>query len=316
MKVSYALRMTTLIFRRLAILLFTMTQFVSTEAAPMKDGTSFPIWPEGVPGAKDIGPENWEEGRVANVSEPTLQYFAPAIDRPNRTAIIVIPGGGYVRLSYEREGIQYARSLGTMGVTTFVLKHRMQEFGHPAPLQDVLRAIRLVRSRAAEFGIDAQRIGVMGSSAGGHLTATAGTLFDHPAGRTGGALDRVSARPDFMILLYPVITMEDPAAHAGSRRALLGADPTPENLQLMSLEKQVTAGTPPTLLIHTQADRSVPVDNAILFFQALTRAGVPAELYAFEKGEHGMGMRAGLGTASDWPKRMEEWLKKRDLLAD
>lgn len=274
-----------------------------------------PLWPEGVPGARDIGPERLGEGgRISNVSEPTLTVYGPAVDRPNGTAVIVCPGGGYTIVSNEREGVQYANWLGTLGVTTFVLKYRMQEFGHPAPLQDVLRAVRIVRSRAIEFKVDPARIGVMGSSAGGHLAASAGTLFDHTAGRTGAALDATSARPDFLILMYPVISMDDPVAHAGSRKALLGATPAPELLQLMSLEKQVTAATPPTLLIHTQEDRSVPVENSILFFQALTRAKVPAEMYLFEHGSHGMGMRDGLGTASDWPKRAGEWLRNRGLL--
>jgi acetyl esterase/lipase len=228
--------------------------------------------------------------------------------------VIICPGGGYVGLSREREGYQYARWLSTLGVTSFILTNRLGDFGHPAPLQDVLRAVRIVRARAAEFKIDPARIGVMGSSAGGHLAASAGTLFDNPAGKTGAALDRVNARPDFLILMYPVITMADPAAHAGSRKALIGEHPTPELLELASLEKQVSATTPPTLLIHTQEDKSVPVENSILFFQALTRAGVPAEMYLFEHGGHGMGMRDGLGTASEWPKRAEEWLKDRGLL--
>ncbi|HYC70674.1 MAG TPA: alpha/beta hydrolase [Opitutaceae bacterium] len=299
--------------RFLTPLLLMLTSALVTAAAPA-DGTVIPLWPEGVPGAKDIGPERLEEARVINVSEPTLTYCAPAVDKPNGTAVIVCPGGGYVRLSFDREGLQYARWLGTLGVTTFVLKYRMQEFGHPAPLQDVLRAVRLVRSRAADFGVNPDRIGVMGSSAGGHLTATAGTLFSHPAGRTGHALDAVPARPDFLMLLYPVITMNDPAAHAGSRRALLGPAPSAENLRLMSLETQVTKETPPALLIHTQEDQSVPVENSVLFYQALTRARVPAEFYAFEKGGHGMGMRAGLGTSSDWPDRAAEWLRARGLL--
>ena len=273
-----------------------------------------PLWPEGVPGARAIGPEQNDNGRIANVSEPTLTLIGPAVDRPNGTAVIVAPGGGYVRQSADREGTQYATWLSTLGVTTFVLKYRMQEFGHPAPLQDVLRAVRLLRSRAAEFHIDPERIGVMGSSAGGHLAASAGTLFDHPLGRTGNALDRISARPDFLMLLYPVIAMDGPAVHAGSRKALLGANPTPETVQLMSPERQVTARTPPTLLIHTQADASVPVENSILFYQALTKVRVPAEMYLFEQGGHGMGMRDGLANASLWPRRAEEWLRSRGLL--
>ncbi len=280
------------------------------------DGTIIPLWPEGVPGAKsNLGDEVHDnEGRISNVSVPTLTVYAPAVDHPNGTAVIVCPGGGYSRLSTEREGVQYARWLGTLGVTAFVLKYRMQEFGHPAPLQDVLRAMRIVRSRAAEFGIRPDRIGVMGSSAGGHLAASAGTLFDHSAGKTGAALDAVNARPDFLILMYPVIAMEGTAVHAGSRHALLGDNPPRDQIDLMSVERQVTPTTPPTLLIHTQEDKSVPVENSILFYQALTRAGVPAEMYLFEHGSHGMGMRANLGTASEWPARAAEWLRARGLL--
>ncbi|MFC5462661.1 alpha/beta hydrolase [Massilia niabensis] len=274
------------------------------------------LWPEGVPGAKNgLGPERVDDGRLSNVSEPTLTVFAPAVDRPNGAAVIICPGGGYVRLSTQREGEQYAAWLSTLGITSFVLKYRMAEFGHPAPLQDVLRAVRLVRSQAARFRIKADRIGVMGSSAGGHLAASASTLFDHPLGRTGAELDRVSARPDFSVLMYPVIAMEGPAVHAGSRKALLGSAPSAETVALMSVERQVTAATPPTLLIHTQADTAVPVENSILFYQALVRAKVPAEMYLFEHGSHGMGMRAGLGTASEWPRRAEEWLRGRGLLA-
>jgi acetyl esterase/lipase len=272
------------------------------------------LWPEGVPGVRNIGAEKIGGGYNANVTDASLTRVGPAVDRPNGTAVIICPGGGYVRMSTAREGDQYANWLSTLGVTAFVLKYRMQEYGHPAPLQDVLRAVRTLRSRAAELGIDPARIGVMGSSAGGHLAASAGTLFDHPLGRTGAPLDATSARPDFLMLMYPVITMQDPAAHAGSRKALLGATPSAESIALMSLEKQVTSATPPTLLIHTQEDQAVPVENSILFYQALTRAKVPAEMYLFEHGSHGMGMRDGLGTTSLWPRRAEEWLRERGLL--
>ncbi len=298
-----------------------MSSLLATTA--LAENLVIPLWPEGVPAAVradapaakgPLGPEKTEEGRLANISMPTLTVYPPAVDRPNGTAVIVCPGGGYTQLSTDREGIQYAHWLSTLGVTTFVLKYRQQEYGHPAPLQDVLRAVRIVRSRAAEFKVNPARLGVMGSSAGGHLAASAGTLFDHPDGKTGAPLDAVSARPDFLILMYPVITMDDPYVHAGSRKALLGVSPAPALLLLMSVEKQVTPATPPTLLIHTQEDKTVPIENSILFFQALTRAKVPAEFYAFEHGSHGMGMKAEFGTASDWPKRAEEWLRARGLL--
>jgi acetyl esterase/lipase len=299
-----------------------MSSFLLVSA--LAEPVVIPLWPEGVPAAVrpdvpaargPLAPEHADRGGwVTHISEPRLMVVPPAIDRPNGTAVIICPGGSYAGLSREREGVQYAQWLSHLGVTSFLLTNRVGDYGHPAPLQDVLRAVRLVRSRAGEFKIDPARVGVMGSSAGGHLAASAGTLFDHPAGKTGAALDAVSARPDFLILMYPVITMANPSAHAGSRKQLLGANPAPEMLALMSLEQQVTATTPPTLLIHTQEDKSVPVENSILFFQALTKAGVPAEFYAFEHGGHGMGMRDGLGTASEWPKRAEEWLKARGLL--
>jgi acetyl esterase/lipase len=283
----------------------------SVSAAP----TVMLLWPEGVPGVKQgQGPEVVTEGRIRNISEPTLTVYGPAVDKPNGTAVIICPGGGYQFLSTSREGEQYANWLSTLGITSFVLKNRIGEYGHPAPLQDVLRAVRLVRSRAAEFGIRPDRIGVMGSSAGGHLAASAGTLFDNPAGRTGAPLDATSARPDFMILMYPVIAMDGPAAHAGSRKALLGDEPSADTVRLLSVDRQVTPATPPTLLIHTQEDQAVPVENSILFYQALTRAHVPAEMLLFEHGSHGMGMRAGLGTTSAWPARAEDWLRERGLL--
>lgn len=298
--------------KKLLSLLVAMTALTAFAALPPK---VIPLWPEGVPGAKpNLGPEKQENGHISNVSEPTLTVYSPAVDRPNGTAVIICPGGGYSYLSIDREGIQYANWLSTLGITPFVLKYRLKEYGHPAPLQDVLRAVRLIRSRSLEFQIDPTRIGVMGSSAGGHVAASAGTLFDEPAGRTGPALDDTSGRPDFLILMYPVITMDDPFAHTGSRKALLGTEPSPVWLKLLSLEKQVTNATPPTLLIHTQEDKSVPVENSILFYQALTKAGVPAEMYLFEHGTHGMGMKPGLGTASEWPKRAEEWLRNRGLL--
>jgi acetyl esterase/lipase len=281
------------------------------------------LWPEGLPKpaahtrpqtGPQAGPERLDGERVSNVSEPTLTVYPASYDRPAGTAVIICPGGGYEFLSFTREGHQYAQWLSSLGVTAFVLKNRLSGYGHPAPLQDVLRAVRLVRSQAAKYGVAPDRIGVMGSSAGGHLAASASTLYDNPAGRAGDALDAVSARPDFAMLMYPVIAMEAPVTHQGSRNALLGAAPPQQLVDLMSVQKQVNAATPPTLLIHSQDDGLVPAENSILYFQALTRAHVPAELHVFERGGHGMAMRAGQGTASDWPRRAEEWLRARKLI--
>jgi acetyl esterase/lipase len=274
-----------------------------------------PLWPEGVPGAKaGGGEERVEDGRVYNVQVPTMVFYPAPAQIANGTAVIVAPGGGYQRLAVSHEGTEVTRRLNALGISAFVLKYRLVEFGHPAPLQDVLRAIRIVRAGAAGFSAKPDRIGVFGSSAGGHLAATAATLFAHADGRTGSALDKTSARPDFIALLYPVITMDSPFGHAGSRRNLLGERPDPSRLDLLSVEKQVTKDTPPVFIVHTAEDASVPVENSLLFYQALRRSGVPVEMHLFEKGPHGFGTAAGLGTTSDWPRRLEEWLRSRGLL--
>jgi acetyl esterase/lipase len=273
------------------------------------------LWPEGVPGLHaDASPEIVKDDRVFNIHTPTLAYFPAPASIANGTAVIMCPGGGYVRLAVSNEAMGAVRWLNPLGVSVFVLKYRLQEYGHPAPLRDVLRAVRLVRSRAAEFGIDPNRLGVAGSSAGGHLAACAGTLYNEPIGKTGQALDAVSARPDFLVLQYAVITMHSPTAHEGSVQALLGGHPSPEAVGLLSVNEHVTKDTPPTFLVATQEDKSVPVENTLLFYQALRNAGVPAELHLYPNGPHGFGFSTGLGPTSDWPKRAEEWMRARGLL--
>ena len=274
-----------------------------------------PLWPAGVPDARpDGGAERIEDGRTYNVQVPTLTVFPAAPETAVGTAVIVCPGGGYARLAVAREGSELVRRLNALGVSAFVLKYRLVEYGHPAPLRDVLRAVRIVRSNAAELRVRPDRIGVLGSSAGGHLAACAGTLFDAPEGRTGTALDAISARPDFLALLYPVITMTEPFAHQGSRRNLIGEPPPPALVERLSVEKQVTGNTPPAFIVHTAEDASVPLENSLLFFQALRRAGVAAEMHLYEKGPHGFGTSPGLGPTSEWPRRLEEWMRSHGWL--
>lgn len=277
---------------------------VTLEAAPRV----IELWPEGVPGAKANGGEEYiKDERVYNVQKPSMTFFPAAA--PNGTAVIVCPGGGYERLAITQEGSGVAGWLNRLGVSVFVLKYRLKEYGQPAPLQDVLRALRIVRSRAVEFGVRADRVGVFGSSAGGHVAACAATMSDDPAGKTGHALDAVSARPDFAGLQYPVITMRRPFAHAGSRRNLVGENATPGLEATWSAETRVTKATPPVFLFHTQEDASVPLENSLQFYAALRAAGVPTEMHLFEKGPHGFGMRQDLGPTSDWPRLFENWLR-------
>jgi len=272
------------------------------------------LWPEGVPGLHaDATPEVvGQGGRLSNINHPTLTICLP--EAPDGTAVIICPGGSYSILSFDHEGIVPAHWLNRLGVTAFIIKNRLKEYGQPAPLQDILRAIRTVRSRAAEFGIKDGRIGVLGFSAGGHLAASAGTLFDAPEGRTGAALDAVSGRPDFMMLIYPVITMEDPYVHRGSRRSLLGENPSKEMAARWSLELQVTKACPPAFLVATEEDKTVPVENSLMFYESLRSAGVPAELHLYQVGVHGFGLRPGNGPTSDWPARAEDWMRFRGLL--
>jgi acetyl esterase/lipase len=273
------------------------------------------LWPEGVPGLRPNATEEKEvDGRFTNIHKPTLVRYAPAADKSLPTAVIYCPGGGYVRVAAGANGGAVTHWLNSIGVTVFLLKYRNVEYGHPAPLQDVLRAIRLVRSRAGEFGLRADRVGMLGGSAGGHLTACAGTLYDAPEGRTGAALDKVSARPDFILLIYPVITMMEPYVHAGSRQALLGNHPSTELLELLSVERHVTRETPPAFLVSTMADTTVPVENALMFYQALRRAKVSAEMHLYPQGTHGSS-DPKFGPVSNWPHRAEEWLRFNGWLA-
>ncbi len=274
-----------------------------------------PLWPEGVPDAQpDGGAEYIQDDRVYNVQIPTLTYLPAPADKANGTLAILCPGGGYTRLAISNEGNGHAKWLNAAGVSVFILKYRLKEYGHPAPLRDVLRAVRLVRSRAAEFGGDPHRIGVVGSSAGGHLAACAGTLYDHPDGRTGAALDTVSARPDFLILQYPVMLMEGPHVHEGSRNNLVQGHASPALLAQLSPDRHVTKDTSPVFLVHTAEDKSVPVENSLAFYTAARNAGIPVEMHLFEKGPHGFGVRKDLGPTSDWPQLAQTWLRSLGFL--
>jgi len=274
-----------------------------------------PLWPEGAPGAiKDGGPEVMADGRVSNVHTPSLIPFPAEQAARTGTAVIVCPGGGYNRLAIEKEGVATARWLNSLGVSAYILKYRLKEYGHPAPLRDVLRAVRLLRSSAARLGISADRIGVLGFSAGGHLAASAGTLFDDQDGGTGAPLDAVSARPDFLVLVYPVIRLVGPHTHSGSGKALLGAAATPEMLDRYSPDTRVTKDTPPAFLAHGGTDTAVPPENSVMFYLALRRAGVPAELHLYREGGHGIGFEPNHGPISHWPARCAEWLAARGLI--
>ena len=247
--------------------------------------------------------------RISNVVQPTLTVYLPVPTKATGTSVIVCPGGGYARLSIDHEGYDVAKRLNEMGVAAFVLKYRLpngQSQPDPsiAPLLDVQQALRLVREQAPKYNLNPERIGVMGFSAGGHLAATAGTHFARPVGASPGP---ASVRPAFLVLLYPVISFSDSLQHAGSRDNLLGKTPSPDQVKLYSNELQVSAQTPPTFLVHAEDDKTVPVQNSVVFYQALRRHGVPAEMHLYPQGGHGFGLN-NKTTKDQWIERLQNWL--------
>ena len=237
---------------------------------------------------------------------PTLTVYRP--ETPNGCAIVVCPGGGYGGLAVDHEGRQVGEWLNKIGVTGFVLRYRVAPYRHPVPLADVQRAIRTVRAKADGFGVDPARIGVLGFSAGGHLASTAATHFDRPAVPAADEIDAQSARPDFAVLVYPVISFVDAATHVGSRRNLLGDTPDEALVRGLSNELQVTKETPPTFLVHSDQDTGVPAENSVLFYLACRKAGVPVEMHLFEPGRHGFGLGGDDPVLSEWPSLCEHWM--------
>jgi acetyl esterase/lipase len=238
------------------------------------------LWPNGAPGA--LGD--------ADADKPSITVYLAPEEKASGAAVVVCPGGGYGVLAMDHEGRQIAEWLNARGIAAFVLRYRLgPRYHHPIELGDAQRAIRTVRARAAEFRVSPDRIGIWGFSAGGHLASTAGTHFDSGSQDSTDPVDRVSCRPDFMILCYPVVSFTTDYVHKGSRRNLLGDAPDPKLMELLSNEKQVTPQTPPTFLFLTDADTVVPSENSVLFYLALRKAGVPAEMHIYEKGNHGVG---------------------------
>jgi acetyl esterase/lipase len=269
---------------------------------PNAEPETFLLWPGGAPGA--LGSDD--------ADRPTLTIYRAR--QPSGASVIVAPGGGYGALASNHEGRQVANHLNAAGVTAFVLKYRLgPRYRHPIELGDAQRAIRLVRARAAEFGIAADRIGMMGFSAGGHLAATVGTHFDAGKPDATDAIERASSRPDFLILAYPVVSFDPAITHAGSVRNLLGEKPDASLIEELSNDLKVTSDTPPTFLFHTNADTGVVAENSVRFYLALRRAKVAAELHIFENGPHGVGLALGDPSLSAWPTLLTTWLRARGL---
>jgi acetyl esterase/lipase len=259
----------------------------------------------------------WPDRVITGITRPSLTAFVP--DHPNGTAVIVAPGGAYGRIVLDKEAAEMARWLNPLGITVFLMQYRLPAEGHDdgknAPLADAQRAVRFVRRHAKEWNINPKKIGVLGSSAAGHMMAMLGAKFDQPAYDPIDDTDKLSAHPDFMILMYPVISMDTDITNIESRNNLLGKDPAPELITAYSADKQVQPSSPPTFIVVTEDDRAVPPENGIRFCNALKKAGASCELHSFKEGGHGFGIRdARQLPVSDWPNLATRWLKSKGFI--
>ena len=267
---------------------------------------TFPLWEQVAPGALGTGDQD----------VPTITVYPPLDGTRTATAVLIAPGGSYRMLAANHEGRQFANFFNGMSVTAFVLKYRLgPRYHHPIELGDVQRAIRWVRAHAGQYGFKPDRVGLLGFSAGGHLASTAATHFDEGKSDATDPIDRVSSRPDFLILAYPVITMLPPYAHEGSVANLLGENASPELRKQLSNQLNVTPQTPPTFLLSTTEDTVVLPENTVEFYLALRKAGVPAEMHVFEKGPHGVGLDLEDPVLGTWPMLLTNWLRERGLLS-
>ena len=274
------------------------------------------VWPNGAPNDNGMtDPEEKYDGvRVRNVSEAEMYVFTPEAEINTGAAVVICPGGGYWIEAMDHEGYDIARFLQREGITGIVLKYRLPYGNHEVPSSDARQAIRIVRANAEEWGINPEKIGIAGSSAGGHLASTAGTVFDYGNKESVDKTEQQSCRPDFMLLLYPVITMNEEFTHLGSRENLIGKGHNKELIRQYSNELNVSAETPPTFLVLADDDTAVPPRNSISFYSKLKEFDVPAELHIFQKGGHGFGIRKNGIPADNWPNLFIDWLKAREII--
>jgi len=280
------------------------------------------LWPDKVPNQRTSAEKEKQEQKdilvISNVQVPQIEVFLPSERNATGEAVVIFPGGGYHVLAYDWEGADIAKWLNSLGIAGIVVKYRLPISKsiiepHKAPLQDAQRAMRLVRGNAQKWNIDSDKIGIIGFSAGGHLASTLGTHFNEEVYTQEDQNDTLSARPDFMVLMYPVITFSFVPTHAGSKKALIGENPKQAMIDHFSNELLVTKDTPPTLLIHAGDDKAVPVENSILFYQALLKNEVAAEMHIYPKGGHGFALAIGNSHLESWKTLFSVWLKNLEV---
>ncbi|WP_108424776.1 alpha/beta hydrolase [Flagellimonas amoyensis] len=306
------------IYRKATLLFAIMSLGMSAQ------DTIMPLWPKMVPNQMESNEKEVVDRRedgitwVTNVQKPTLEVYLPSRKNATGQAVLIFPGGGYGGLAYDWEGTDIAKALTLKGVAGIVVKYRLPwsksitEGKNVVPLQDAQRAIRLVRSKAAAWGIAPEKIGIMGFSAGGHLASSLGTHYRDKVYERQDEADDLSARPDFMALIYPVITLGHPSTHTGSRASLLGENPTQEEVDYLSNEKHVDGETPPTFLLHAMDDKAVPVENSILFLGALREHQVPATMHVYPTGGHGFSLALNDERLKNWMGLLYDWLATLD----
>lgn len=291
----------------------------AVDPAALPDTQSLNLYPGDPPGEATYDGELPEtqynsRGRLEFVHTPTLTVYHAKGENRTGAAVVICPGGGYRILADEHEGVAVAKWLNEHGITGIILRYRMFPYRHPVPMMDVQRALQTVRASAHDWALDPQRIGVLGFSAGGHLASTATVHHVKAHLQSLDPIEQVSSRPDFSVLVYPVITLRPPTAHMGSRKNLLGPEPSEELLDLLSNEKQVNKDTPPTLLVHSKDDRAVPIGNSELFLAALKKQGIKGKLLAYEKGGHGYGLGRKDTDAIAWPDACIKWFGEQGVL--
>jgi len=278
-----------------------------------------PLWNDYIPNYQDVGEKeisnddaDIEHYRI--VTNPDISVYLPAKKNSSGQAVLIIPGGGYGVVVYKWEGTDIAKWLNAYGITGIVLKYRLPHMKSnivrdKSPLLDASRAMKIIRANADKWHIDKNNIGVMGFSAGGHLASTLGTHYDRDGNEGIDDIDTINSRPDFMVLMYPVITMDETFTHMGSRKNLLGENPSQELIDYYSNEKQITKNTPTTFLVHSSDDDAVPVENSIRFYESLHKHGVKAEMHIFEYGGHGFALASDKGYLESWKDLCIDWLR-------